>query len=105
MARRLAVSDEYDVLILDMREVAFLDSSASLALEDAIKQAQGHDKQVFLVGVRSDVEKPLRRLGVLKLLPADHHHVARLDALTQAAAEVRARQSGESIQLEKSAGS
>jgi SulP family sulfate permease len=105
MARRLAVSDEYDVLILDMREVAFLDSSASLALEDAIKQAQGHDKQVFLVGVRSDVEKPLRRLGVLKLLPADHHHVARLDALRQAAAEVRARQSGESIQLEKSAGS
>lgn len=103
MARRLAASDEYDVLVLDLREVPFLDSSASLGLEDAIKQAQSHSKQVFLVGVRPEVEKPLRRLGVLDLLPADHHHVARLEALRQAAAEVRARQGGESTQLEKAA--
>jgi sulfate permease, SulP family len=85
MSRRLAAGDEYDVLVLDLREVPFLDSSASLALEDAIKQALAHGKQVFLVGVRPEIEKPLRRLGVLGLLPADHHHVTRLDALRQAA--------------------
>ncbi len=89
MARQLAASDEYDALVLDLREVPFLDSSASLGLEDAIKQAQGHNKQVFLVGVRPDVAKTLKRLGVLKLLPEDHHHVSRLDALRQAAAKIR----------------
>jgi SulP family sulfate permease len=86
MARRLAASDEYDALVLDLREVTFLDSSASLGLEDAIKLAQGHHKQVFLVGIRPEVAKTLKRLGVLKLLPETHHHVSRLDALEQAAA-------------------
>jgi SulP family sulfate permease len=86
MARRLAASDEYDALVLDLREVTFLDSSASLGLEDAIKLAQGHNKQVFLVGIRPEVAKTLKRLGVLKLLPESHHHVSRLDALEQAAA-------------------
>ncbi len=89
MARRLAASDEYDALVLDLREVTFLDSSASLGLEDAIKQAQGHNKQVFLVGIRPEVAKTLKRLGVLKLLPETHHHVSRLDALQQAAASAR----------------
>jgi len=86
MARRLAASDEYDALVLDLRDVTFLDSSASLGLEDAIKLAQGHNKQVFLVGIRPEVAKTLKRLGVLKLLPETHHHVSRLDALEQAAA-------------------
>jgi hypothetical protein len=67
-----------------------------------VAQAQGHDKQVFLVGVRPEVEKPLRQLRVLELLPADHHHVTRLDALREAAAVARVRQGSESIQIEKS---
>ena len=89
MARRLAASDDYDVLVLDLADVPFLDSSASLGLEDAIKQAQGHDKPVFLVGIRPDVDKTLKKLGVLDLLPDDHLHVSRLDALEQAATMIR----------------
>ena len=88
MARRLAASDHYDALVLDLGEVPFLDSSASLGLEDAIKQAQGHGKHVYLVGVRADVAKILDQLGVLKLLPDDHHHASRLEALEQAAAMI-----------------
>jgi SulP family sulfate permease len=88
MARRLAASDDYDALVLDLSEVSFLDSSASLGLEDAIKQAQGHNKQVYLVGIRPEVAKTLKRLGVFQLLPDDHHHVSRLDALKQAAAKL-----------------
>ena len=84
MARLLAASDDYDALVLDLSDVPFVDSSASLGLEDAIKQAQGHDKTVYVVGVRPDVAKTLNRLGVLKLLPVTHHHVSRLDALKQA---------------------
>lgn len=88
MARRLGASDEYEALVLDLRDVPFLDSSASLGLEDAIKQAQGRNKHVFLVGVRPEVATTLKRLGVLALLPKTHHHVSRLDALKQAAALV-----------------
>jgi SulP family sulfate permease len=88
MARRLTASDEYDALVLDLRDVTFLDSSASLGLEDAIKLARGHGKEVFLVGIRPDVARTLQRLGVLKLLPDDHHHVTRLDALRRAAAKI-----------------
>ena len=92
MARRLAASDDYDVLVLDLTDVPFLDSSASFGLEDAIKQAQGHDKQVFLVGIRPDVDKTLKKVGVLKLLPDDHLHVSRLDALRQAATMTRSHE-------------
>ena len=88
MARRLAAGDEYDALVLDLREVSFLDSSSSLRLEAAIKQVQRHNKQVFLVGVRPDVAKTLKQLDVLKLLPEPHYHVSRLDALKQAAAMI-----------------
>jgi SulP family sulfate permease len=88
MARRLGASDDYDALVLDFSDVPFLDSSASLGLEDAIVQAQRHHNDVYLVGVRPDVAKTLKRLGVLKLLPDDHHHVSRLEALKQAAAKI-----------------
>jgi len=88
MARRLAAADEYDVLILDLTDVSFLDSSASLALEEAITTAQARGKAVYLVGLRHEVAKTLNKLGVLKLLPEDHHHVSRLNALRQAAALV-----------------
>lgn len=88
MARRLGAIDEYDALVLDLREVPFVDSSASLALEDAIKQARGRNKQVFVVGLRPEVARTLKRLGVLKLLPEGHYHVSRLEALRQAAATV-----------------
>ena len=85
MARRLGAADAYDVLVLDLTEVPFLDSSASLALEDAIAQAQTRNKEVFLVGLRDEVEKTLQRLGVFKRLPDGRRHLSRLDALRQAA--------------------
>lgn len=84
MARRLAAAGQYDVLILDLTDVPMLDSSASLALEDAILQAEKRGKDVFLVGVRPEVESVLDRLGIIDLLPAGHHHLSRLSALQHA---------------------
>jgi len=89
MARRLATSDEFDAMVLDLCEVTFLDTSASLSLEDAIKQTQNQGKQVYLVGMHPEVEITLRRLGVLKLIPPNHHHFSRLDALKLAATKVQ----------------
>ena len=89
MARRLGASDEYDALVLDLSQVSFVDTSASLGLQDTITQAQSRDKYVFLVGVRPDVAKILTRLGVIELLPEDHNHISRLDALRMAAGKIR----------------
>jgi SulP family sulfate permease len=84
MARRLAAADEYDVLIFDLTDVPFLDSSASLALEDAIRQLQARGKHAFVIGVRHEVGRTLKRLGVPKLLPAGHYGLPRSEALRQA---------------------
>lgn len=84
MARRLAAAGQYDVLILDLTDVPMLDSSASLAVEDAILQAEKRGKDVFLVGVRPEVESVLDRLGIIDLLPTGHHHLSRLSALRHA---------------------
>ncbi len=48
-----------------------------------------------LVGIRPDVDKTLKKLGVLELLPDDHLQVSRLDALEQAATMIRSSESGE----------
>ncbi|RMD64304.1 MAG: SulP family inorganic anion transporter, partial [Alphaproteobacteria bacterium] len=84
MARRLGAANEYDALVLDLSEVPFLDSSATLALEDVIRQAQERDNEVYLVGVRPEVEQTLRRLGVTGLLSEDHMHMSRVEALRRA---------------------
>ena len=90
MARRLAAADAYDALVFDLADVPFLDSSASLALEDAITQAQARGKQVYLVGARPEIARTLAQLGVDKQLPDGHQHVSRLEALRHAAADITA---------------
>ncbi len=90
LARCLAAADEYDALVFDPAEVPALDSSASLALEDAITQAQARGKRVYLVGARPEAARTLAQLGVNKRLPDGHHHVGRLEALRHAAATIAA---------------
>ena len=91
MARRLAAADAFDVLVLDMTDVTFLDSSASMAIEDVIVHIQGRDKHVFLVGVRPEIERNLEQLGVTDRLPEGHRRGSRLEALRQAVALVGAK--------------
>ena len=86
MARRLVAADAYDALVLDLSDVPFLDSSASLALEEVIRQTQSRSKLIFLVGIRPDVRAVLQRLGVIQLLPADSLDLTRAEALRRAAA-------------------
>ena len=89
MARRLASGDHYDALVLDLVEVNFIDSSAALALGDAILTARAGGKRVFLVGARKQVSDVLAALGVLEMLPAAEFGLSRLEALKRAAAEAR----------------
>jgi SulP family sulfate permease len=84
MARRLGAADAYDALVLDLSGVPFLDSSASLSLEDAIRNAEAQNKLVWLVGLQAPVRQVLGKLGVEKILPADHILDSRREALIRA---------------------
>jgi len=85
MARSMATADAYDALIVDLTDVPFLDSSASLAVESVIKQVQSRGRQVFVAGVGAETGRVLDKLGALSLLSPDHRHDSRREALHAAA--------------------
>jgi SulP family sulfate permease len=88
MVRRLegvARWGSFRVVVLDLSDVPAIDGTAALAVEDMIRMAQAHHQHLVLVGMQPVVTKVLEGLGVLQLLPSDHHHARRLDALRQAA--------------------
>lgn len=88
MVRRLqgvAGWSSFRVVVLDLSDVPAIDGTAALAVEDMIRMAQAHHQHLVLVGMQPVVTKVLEGLGVMQLLPPDHHHAQRLDALRQAA--------------------
>ncbi|NQV47211.1 MAG: SulP family inorganic anion transporter [Rhodospirillaceae bacterium] len=85
LAHRVAPGDHHKVLILDMADVTYLDTSAALALEDIIVKAGKQGLRVYVAGLREPVEKMLRRFGVLDSLNEGRCYASRLDALHGAA--------------------
>ena len=85
LTRLVAVSADYKMLILDLSDVTFIDTSASLAIEDIMVGARELGLEAILVGLRPGVRKTLERLGVTKVIPAHHCTETRLDALQLAA--------------------
>jgi sulfate permease, SulP family len=85
VTRRIAQEDGYSVLILDMSEVPMIDSSASFALEEVIRNATSDDRYALLVGLRPSVRAILDQVGVLDLLPDGHVHMEREPAIRHAA--------------------
>ena len=84
IARMLISSKEQDVLIIDLSDVPFIDSSASIALEEVILDAHSDNDYVILCGLRQKVNEVLNKIGVLKLIPADCHAKTRIEALRKA---------------------
>ncbi|MEQ1793335.1 MAG: SulP family inorganic anion transporter [Nitrospira sp.] len=88
MVRRLeGVSrwSSFSVVVLDLSSVPAIDGTAALAVEDMIQMAAAHRQHLLLVGMQPAVTKVLAGLEVLRLVPSDHHHATRLDALRHAA--------------------
>jgi sulfate permease, SulP family len=84
IAREHTAMKEHDVLILDLSDVPLLGVTASLAIENAIKDALDSNRQVFIVGATSKIQQRLERLGILDLLPAHHILMDRQEALQAA---------------------
>ncbi len=77
----LTADRDQDVLIIDFTDVTFIDSSASLAIEEAITQAQDDNDSVIICGMCEAVEKVIRSIGVSKLMPENQITKTRLQAL------------------------
>ena len=88
MATRLAKLHHHEVLILDLTDVPLVDSSASMALEDAIMQGRKGGDPVYLVGIAGRVRVTLDRIGVLALVPPERQFATRAEALRAAAVEL-----------------
>lgn len=84
MTRKVGDISLAEVMILDLTDVPIIDCSASLALENIIRQAGHQAITVLLVGVNPRVAQVLIKLGVMPLVREQNRHASRLVALQQA---------------------
>ncbi len=89
LSRRLGLAEDYAVLVLDLTAVPLIDSSASLALEDAVLDALRQQRCVFIAGLAPSVHDTLDRIGTLSKLPPDCCQESRLSAFRAAGAAVK----------------
>ncbi|MEL6935967.1 MAG: SulP family inorganic anion transporter [Cyanobacteria bacterium J06554_1] len=81
ISRRLAIVENYEILILDLTAVPRLGVTALLAIETMIKDALDKRREVFLVGAQGQVEHRLKRLEILQKLSPAHQVSERIIAL------------------------
>ncbi|MEM8611208.1 MAG: SulP family inorganic anion transporter [Cyanobacteria bacterium P01_H01_bin.105] len=74
-----------DSVVFDLADVRHLGVTASLAVENAVKEALDEGRNVFIVGATGQAGQRLEKLKVLSLLPQDHLFESREEALKQAA--------------------
>ncbi|MEL7244033.1 MAG: SulP family inorganic anion transporter [Cyanobacteria bacterium J06629_18] len=81
ISQQMSIVEDYDVLILELNEVPYLGVTATLAIENMVKEAYERRRTVYLVGASGRVEDRLRRLQILRQV-LEHSHVnTRLEAL------------------------
>ena len=88
ISQRMGIVSKYEVLILDLTDVPLLGVTASLAIENTIKDARRSNHQVFLVGAEGKVKERLQKMKLLKLLSPDNCFDERLFALQKAIAHI-----------------
>ncbi len=90
ISRRLAIVENYEILILDLTTVPRLGVTALLAIETMIKDALAKRRTVFLVGAQDQVHHRLQRLHILQKLPPNHQVPERIIALERSMELLRA---------------
>ena len=61
---RMALVQNYKVLILDITEVPRLGVTATLALEDMMLEAKNNSKKAFIAGANIKVKERLSKFGI-----------------------------------------
>ncbi|MEG4419281.1 SulP family inorganic anion transporter [Microcoleus sp. LAD1_D5] len=77
-----------DALVMDLSAVPMLGVTASLAIENAIRDACDKGLQVYIVGASEKIQQRLQKLGLLDLIAPEHVMSDRTAALRQAVAVV-----------------
>lgn len=75
---------ECDSIVFDLSEVSHIGVTASLALENAVKEALEKKRNVYVVGAEGSTLQRLKSLKVYGLLPPDHVELSRAEALADA---------------------
>ncbi|HEY9736289.1 MAG TPA: SulP family inorganic anion transporter [Trichocoleus sp.] len=84
IAREHNAMKEADVLVMDLTDVPLLGVTASLAIENAIRDAYGKGLKVFIVGASQKIQKRLEKLGIFAIVPPTQIFTGRTEALRQA---------------------
>ncbi|MBD2501428.1 bicarbonate transporter BicA [Anabaena azotica] len=97
IAREHSAMADSDVLIVDLSDVPMLGVTASLAIENAIKDASEQGRQVLIVGAGGKVKRRLEKFGIMRFVPTHYMFVDRVEALKQAVALVKSNQTGTDV--------
>ena len=84
MARRHAGIQDYNIMLLDLSDVPFMDFTSARAIEDIIIDTKNAGHHVFLVGAGQRVCDMLKEQKVLRHLDSAQMYQQRLDALLHA---------------------
>ena len=84
ISQRMGMVRKYEILILDLSDVPMIGVTASLAIENMVKDACNNKRQVFLVGATGKVRQRLQNMKLLRRLPPNHRFEQRLPALQEA---------------------
>jgi SulP family sulfate permease len=84
IAHLMQASPQKDALVVDLTDVPFIDTSASMALEEAIEGLRAMGDTVIVFGMRPRVADTLRKTGVMRLLEPGQVAPNRLEALRAA---------------------
>lgn len=82
-----AVKDS-DAMVVDLSDVPLLGVTASLEIENAIKNASDKGCQVYIVGAVGKVKERLECLGVFQAIPPERLLMDRTEALRHAVASI-----------------
>ncbi|MEO0374766.1 MAG: SulP family inorganic anion transporter [Cyanobacteria bacterium P01_A01_bin.17] len=83
ISQRMKIVEKYEVIILDLSDVPRVGVTASLAIENMLKDATRKGHAAFLVGASGQVKARLKHLDILHDLPEHHWSEDRLQALQQ----------------------
>jgi sulfate permease, SulP family len=91
IAREHNAMKDADALVLDLSDVPMLGVTASLAIENAIRDACDKRLLVYIVGASSKIQRRLESLGLFDLVHREHILSNRTEALAQAVEQVYAQ--------------
>jgi SulP family sulfate permease len=84
IAREHSAMADSDVLIVDLSDVPMLGITASLAIENAIKDASEQGRHVLIVGASAKVKRRLDKFEISRFVPEHYMFLDRVEALKQA---------------------